>query len=538
MNNLFTNDSVGAMMPILTRRRLLALAGGATVLAASAPGAVAAMQDASAAATPAVATGAGLPIPSTLAGDASPEFRAVADALVDAMQRNRVPGVALGIMAGDREEHATFGVASVASMAPVTAETLFQIGSLTKTFTATAIWHLHDRGALAIDTPVRSLLPDLRTADPAVAEAVQVGNLLDHSAGWYGDEGFETGSGDDALARYIAERLPELPQQFPLGEFFSYNNAGFSLLGRLIEVTTGTTYEAAMQELVCGPLGLADTILDREAVMRRPYADGHYAGPINGRDMVAVQTPLWIPRSVDPAGGFWSTTRDIIRYARFHLAASTTISAPTNVVSPESLLQMQEPVINVPGLPISMGRDWFVQETDGVKVIIHNGDTTGQHTEFFAIPEHNLAFVLLTNGSGGALTALEIVDIVLATYPGLSGLVGKLGLNRVGLAPADTATVDLPQDVLDEYAGHYADLASDYQVTVQDSGLLVQVKTSEEPGTLQPAIAPSPAPDFPVRFEAKDAGLAGGVLRMPFVRDDEGKVGWLSSGLRLIPRVD
>lgn len=516
----------------LSRRRMLALAaGGATALATSERHMAVARQDA--AATPAV----DLPPRRTVAADASPEFRTVADALIEAMQRHQVPGAALGILAGDREEHATFGVASMSSLMPVTPETRFQIGSLSKTITSTAIWHLHDRGAFALDTPVRAVVPNLRTADPEVAEAVQIGNLLDHSAGWYGDEGFETGDGDDAIARFVDERLPELPQQFPLGAFFSYNNAAFSLLGRVIETTTGTSFGPAVRSIVTGPLGLDDTILDRAELLRFPYADGHYAGQVNGRDVLTVQTPLWTPRSVDPAGGFWSTTRDVIRYARFHLSASSGVSSgAASVVSAESLLQMREPAIDVPGLPLSMGRDWFVQDIDGVQVFAHNGDTLGQHTEFFAIPEHQFAFVLLTNGPGGSAAALQAVNAALAAHPGLAGLAGKVGTTWAGLAPADTPTVVLPSETIQEYAGRYADWGTEYTVSASGSGLQIAMETIELPGTLQPAIAPNPPAPFEVSFTGKDAGLAAGIMRVPFVRDDAGKVGWMSFGLRLIPR--
>ena len=321
-------------------------------------------------------TAAEIPLPSTLAADASPEFRAVAEALVAAMREFRIPGAALAILAGDREEHATFGVASLSSLRPVTPDTLFQIGSLTKTYTATAIWRLIDEGALALDAPVRTCLPNLRLSDETTAATVTVANLLDHTAGWYGDEGFDTGSDDDALARYVAERLPVLPQLFPCGAFFSYNNAAFQLLGRLIEVATRTPYNEAMQRLLLRPLSLKDSLLEREAVLRRAYADGHIALPINGRDAVAVQTPLWVPRSIEPAGGIWSTTRDVLRYARLHLGAH---AAPerSSVVQPASLRRMQEPAVPVPGLPVWMGLDWFVQEVDGVRAIMHNGDTLG-----------------------------------------------------------------------------------------------------------------------------------------------------------------
>ncbi|HEX5499949.1 MAG TPA: serine hydrolase domain-containing protein, partial [Thermomicrobiales bacterium] len=350
----------------VSRRRALSLAAGATALAVAAPLRRSAAQ-VTPIASPATAPGtAGTPVasasamppspmPSVLAADASPEFRAVAEALVAAMEAHQVPGAAIGLLAGDREEHATFGVASLSSLRPVTPDTLFQIGSLSKTYTGTAIWHLIDEGALALDKPVRAWIPDLTLMDEAVAAKVTIANLLDHSAGWYGDEGFDTGDDDGAIARYVAERLPHLPQIFPLGEFFSYNNAGFTLLGRLIEVATGTTYNAALESLLLEPLGLADTLLDHAAVLQRPYADGHVALPINGHPAVAVQTPLWVPRSVDPAGGIWSTTRDVLRYGRFHLGVGTA-AGPANIVSPDNLRQMREPAMPVPGFPIQMGR--------------------------------------------------------------------------------------------------------------------------------------------------------------------------------------
>jgi CubicO group peptidase (beta-lactamase class C family) len=522
----------------MTRRRLLALAGGSIAASTIGPKRGAAWQtpEASpAAAAPAIADP---PLPSTLAADASPEFGAVADALVEAMRRNRVPGTALGILFGDREEHATFGVASLNSLAPVSPDTLFQLGSLTKTHTASAIWSLADRGDVSIDAPVRTYIPELTLVDESVAAGVTIGNLLDHSAGWYGDEGFDTGDGDDAIARYVAERLPVLPQIFPLGAFASYNNAGFTLLGRLLEVATGTNYRAALENLLLGPLGLENSLLDHEAVLRRPYADGHLAMQINGHDALTVATPLWLPRSVDPAGGLWSTTRDVIRYARFHLAADESVAGHANIVSPESLLRMREPVLDAPGLGISLGRNWFVQEFEGIRLFQHNGDTLGFHTEFLVVPEHNFAFVLLTNGNGGALTAMEVLDAALALYPGLAGLSGRAGLTRSFLAPPDAPTVDLPTETIDEYIGHYEDPGTAISVASGDDGLEMTVETIIVPGTFQPAIQPLSPPAMPITFLGEDEAVAYGISRFPFVRDGEGNVGWVSSGLRLIPRID
>lgn len=530
MHNPATDQTISPQR--VSRRRLLALAGGAAAAASSARPARLLAQASPSAATP-VATP--LPMPSTLAADASPAFQAVAAALSAAMQHNHIPGAALGILAGDREEHVALGLASLSSLRPVTPDTLFQIGSLAKTYTSTVIWRLIDEGALALDAKVRTYLPDLKLQDEATAAQVAVSNLLDHSAGWYGDEGFDTGDGDDALARYVAERMPQLPQLFPLGAFFSYNNSGFQLLGRLIEVATGTTYNAAMQDLLFAPLGLADTLLDRAAVLQRPYADGHVYLPINGRNALAVQTPLWIPRSTDPAGGIWATTRDVIRYARFHLD-QTAIGGPASIVRPATLKRMQEPVIAVPGLPLRMGRDWFVQEVAGMRAIFHGGDTLSQHTEFVAIPDKNFAFILLTNNDGGgAAAAPAVLDAAFANYPGLGALVGRLGLGHASTIPADTPTVSLPAATLAEYAGRYADPGNIVTMGLNDGSLEATLQEIAQPGAWLPTIAPPPSPrSATIRFVAKDQAV-GGTNVIPFVRDSAGRVGWVAVSLRLIP---
>lgn len=506
-----------------SRRRLLTLAGAATAAAALGPASIAARQDTAATPVAQLPTTPDLPMPSTLAADASPLFRTVTEALVAAMEQSLVPGAAIGLLAGDREEHATFGVASLSSMRPVTPETLFQIGSITKTHTATAIWRLIDEGALALDAPLRTYIPDLTLMDADVAEQVTVSNLLDHTAGWYGDEGFPAGEDDDALARYVAKRLPRLPQLFPLGELFSYNNAAFTVLGRLIEVATGTTYNAAMQSLLLGPLGLDDSLLDQAAVQQRPYADGHVALPINGRLSVAVQTPLWLPRAIGPAGGIWSTTRDLIRYARFHIDRGASAGA-ANVVHPESLALMREPAVDIPGTSLQMGRDWYVQDVDGVRAFFHGGDTLGQHAELVVIPDHDVVLVVLTNGQGGgSVAAAAALDTALVQIPALAPLVGKVGLLPALLVGPDTPTVDLPPAQVDEYAGRYADLGQALTFAPTDEGLELTSETIEEPGGLLPGIMPPPAPPAPVAFLDTDMAVAG-QGRLPFVRDADGRV--------------
>ena len=218
-----------------------------------------------------------------------------------------------------------------------------------------------------------------------VAAEVTVANLLDHSAGWYGDEGFDTGSDDDALARYVAERLPQLPQLFPLGAFFSYNNAAFTLLGRLIEVATGTTYNAALEHFLLGPLGLEDTLLDHEAVRQRPTRTG--TSPCRSMAPGA--------RGADPALGS-SLRRSRGRHLGHDARRAPLRPLPHRCRDGHRSRERRQPGQPAPdagagdsrsGTPMQMGRDWFVQDVAGTRVFFHGGDTLGQHTDFFAIPE-------------------------------------------------------------------------------------------------------------------------------------------------------
>ena len=528
---------------LISRRRALALA--ATVASSAAATRLPLRSAAQATPEATVAIPAGTPVPglathpmpSTLAADASPAFQAVAEALVQAMQEHGVPGAAVGVLWGDREEHATFGVESLSSLRPVTDQTLFQIGSLTKTYPATVIWRLIDQGALSLDMPVRTWLPDLQLQDPEVAAQLTISNLLDHSAGFYGDDVYDTGTSDDYLARYVTERLPALPQEFPLGAYFSYNNVGFTTLGRLIEVTTGTTYNAAMGNLLFGPLGLGRTFLERSAVLEHPYADGHVTMPINGSVVTTVQLPLWLVRSADPAGGIWSTTRDVLRYARFHMASGT-VASPANIVSPESLTQMKEPALPIPGTSIWMGRDWFVWDIDGIRAIGHGGDTLGQHTDFFAVPEYGFAIAVLTNGQPGSAAAFAAVNAAVSQVPELAPLAGKLGLVPALVTPAEATPLNVPATELAEYAGRYANPDTTIDVTVQGEGLEFASTVTSEPDAWHPVLLPPAAhPGQLSLIEPNLAGIPGGA-KVAFVRDADGRVRWVSAGLRLMPRAE
>ena len=231
------------------------------------------------------------------------------------------------------------------------------------------------------------------------------------------------------------------------------------------------------------------------------------------------------------------TERDVLRYARLHLGLEP--PGRTRIVTPASLQAMQEPAAGVPGLELSMGRNWFVEDVDGLRVISHDGDTLGQHAVFVAVPQRRFAFVLLLNGQPGAVAGLAALDEALARYPGLEPLSGGVGPISALLVPADTPAAG-PGGQLrarrEEYAGRYADPGMTETFRTAGSGLERTVEPTPEPGSWQPAIVAPPAGPAAVDFLDRDIAVSGG-MRLPFVRNRDGGVGWVSDGLRLRPRV-
>ena len=461
----------------------------------------------------------------------------MAEALTAAMAAHGVPGATLGILADGREEYATFGLADVASGTPVAAETLFQIGSLNKTYTATAAMRLADEGRLDLDAPLRAYLPGLRLADDEVAGRVTARHLLTHTGGWWGDYFSNAGNGEDAVAIYAEVVLPTLVQIAPLGEHFSYNNAGFVLLGRVVEALTGRTYRGAVGGLVLEPLDLARSTFDPAVVRRQAHATG-YLGPTGEQ---APTDPQFLPRSVDPAGGLWSTAQEQLRYARFHLGDGT--AGGRRLLRQETLRLMQTP--RVPHRRTGAA-------ADGAELV--RGRSGGPAP---ALPRgrHLRAAHRVLDGPGRRLRLRGP-----AQRPARRGDRRPAGLRRgrraSTSAPVRRRTAPVPPaaptpappppptpEQLAPYAGRYRIPSVTVTVRPQDGGLLLTVEPTLVPGQVGPDVSTLMVPEM-LELQARLVGpdLAviteeGLTLPIPFVRRADGSVGWMSLSTRLIPRV-
>lgn len=442
-------------------------------------------------------------------------------------ERLDVPGVAVGVYHDGVEHYAFHGVTSVENPLPVDENTLFQIGSTTKTFTATAIMRLVDDGSIDLHAPVRRYLPELRLRDEAVAANVTVLQLLNHTAGWQGDVFADLGNGDDALARYAAA-MADLQQESPLGATVSYNNASLSLAGRVVEQVTGKTYEQAVRDLVLDPLGLQHSFLFPAEVMTRRFAVGHTRHPDG---TITVSRGWALPRAVNPAGGIASNAADQVAWIRFHLGDGTAPDG-TKLLPADRLAEMREPTADMVGSALGdhVGISWLLRDVDGARLANHGGSTLGQYSEFVTVPERKFGITAFTNcGPNGGELLEELRRFALYEY--------------AGIVDSPPEPVDLTAAQLAPFVGRYDTRAMICRITADGGRLLAHSEpTPEILSELGEDADDSDEPPIPLALLGADSdqfivpdGPAKG-MKGYFVRGDDGAVSGVHLGGRLATR--
>lgn len=342
------------------------------------------------------------------AGDAAAPRPAAIDAAhwqrrLDALAKlHRVPGAQLGIMRlleGREPEVVTAATGTlnrnISTGAPVTKDAIFQIGSISKVWTASVIMRLVDEGRFSLDTKVKDLIPELNLLDPELQDGITVRHLLTHTSGLDGDIFTDTGRGDDAVEKYVGV-LDTAGTNHPLGATWSYCNSGFSLLGRIIEITTGMTWDAAMAELLYQPLGLDHTVTLPEDAILYAAAVGH----VEAGDEQIV-TPAWLlPRSIGPAGLITSRVEDVLAFARLHMCGGVADDG-TRLLAEDTVAEMQAFQAEVPDKHVlgdSWGLGWIRFDWNGERLYGHDGNTLGQAAFLRIHPGSGVAVTLLTNG--------------------------------------------------------------------------------------------------------------------------------------------
>lgn len=390
--------------------------------------------------------------------------------IVDAHRiEDHIPGVSLAVgLAGEVVEYAT-GVVNVDTGVETTPDSLFQIGSITKTFTAALVMQLVDESLVNLDKPVRTYVPEFSVADLGATETLTVRQLLCHTGGFDGDVFEDFGRGDDAVTRYVAA-LKNREQIFAPGQRYSYCTAGYCVLGRLVERLRGvSSWDAALRTHLIEPLGLAHTVsLPEEAVLFRT-AVGHVDLPRGGAAEQRVAPAPQFPRATAPAGAAaCSSARDLITWARLHLCGGVAPDG-TRVLSAASIAAMQETHAVLPGFEDgsprqTWGLGWQLTDYEGGRVFGHSGATIGQSAMLEVAPETGAAYALLTNG-GAPMRMIHAIRT--RVFRALAGI----EVPPRPKPPSRSATVDPHR-----FVGRYHDASMYYDIRqADDGGLIVEV---------------------------------------------------------------
>ena len=437
-------------------------------------------------------------------------FRKLSQKIITEMKRLSIPGVALGVWHKGRELSDGFGITSIENPLPVTSDTLFQVGSISKTFTGTILMQLAEQGKFDLDAPARTYIKDLKLRDKNVEKQVTVRNLLTHTGGWVGDYFNDFGNGDDALSKMVKD-IAHLPQVMPLGKIWSYNNTGFNIASRLIEVITGKPYEQAAQEMLLDPLGLKMSFFfPSDILITHRFVVGHY----NEGKKSFVSRPWAIGRAGNGVGGVVSTVKDLLAYARFHMGNGN------RIIKRKSLEAMRAPQISAGGRG-QMGITWFINKSGPIMRYSHGGATNGQQAMFMFIPEKDFALAILTNNDNGGVLNNAIVNLALEAYFDVKITTPK---------PIKVNAAELK-----EYAGSYRIGTEAFDLKIKDDQLIFHHIPLG--GFPTPDSPPGPAmPLMRVAFYEKDQAI---VLDEPmkngvgdFIRDEKGRVQFFRIGGR------
>ncbi|SDK77998.1 CubicO group peptidase, beta-lactamase class C family [Actinopolyspora mzabensis] len=376
--------------------------------------------------------------------------------LPELARRHGVPGAAVGVLADDQVAEAAAGELNLRTGVPATADSLFQIGSVTKLWTSTLVMQLVEEGLIELDAPVTRYLPDFRLAEERAGAGITVRQLLTHTSGIYGDAFVPTTRDEDAVRRYVDDVVPTLPQDLPSGEGMSYSNSGFAVLGRIAEVVRAKPFTQLLREHIGTPLGLRNWAVTPEEALLHRTAVGH----VPGGDGTSEPAPFWnLPASLAPAGTVLAMApRELLAFAGAYLDGGGKLLDPATV---ERMWRPHIPVPDIGMLGGHFGLGWMVFDWDGQRVVGHDGGTYGQSCSLRVLPEAGIALASHANGGENAAFHREVV--------------ARIAERLVGLRPPQLPTPPERPEEVDptRFAGRFDSSTMSLEVSVRPDGSAV-----------------------------------------------------------------
>jgi serine-type D-Ala-D-Ala carboxypeptidase/endopeptidase len=314
--------------------------------------------------------------------------------------RKRHGGAAAAFVSPDEALFQSYGKISASDASPPNENTIFEIGSITKVFTAILLCRLARDGALELDQPLRNFLPGFeRLPDwitpralsthtsglPRIPDGIKIADMANPYAK----------IGEEELRQWVDARKSFAPQT--PGKM-AYSNLGVGLLGLALGKIHGAGYRAALQEHVLGPLAMkdTDTVLSAEKRPRAAQPHGRF-----GR-----KVPVWDFDALAGCGALKSTAADLVLFSKAVIAAANGGSGPLSEAISRSL-EIQVPG-SKPFIPdVCLGWLRLKDKTSGIGIYHHDGGTGGSSSSLFICPEKKFAILCLANTKSGVMTAIR-----------------------------------------------------------------------------------------------------------------------------------
>lgn len=394
------------------------------------------------------------------------------DALVEGeMTAKQVPGLALAVVKDGAVVYSrTYGFRDLERQLPVTPQTLFRIGSVTKSMTAAAAGILVSEGRLDLDQPVREYLPEFRLRDAFATERLTTRDMLSHRSGlprhdmvWFHE---------NLPREEYVRRLRFLEPSADLRSRFQYNNLIYTASGYLIGRIAGTTWEQFVAQRLFAPLGMTATSVSMDGFLAAPDHAAGYGDDDAGK---VARIPDTTVDAIAPAGAVTSSLEDMTRYLQMYLNGGKSADG-RQILTGKVLDEMQSPATLVP-VPsrfeeigaMHYGLGLFVSTYRGHRHVYHTGAYEGFNASLSWLPDQRIGVVILanhnlllnlmqviTNRAFDSLLQQDIIDWRAKLGPGEPGARSPTADGKAATAPKRSAApVAKPARPLAEYVGRY-----------------------------------------------------------------------------------
>lgn len=412
----------------------------------------------------------------------------VKDNIKERVDKGIHPGIVVGVIEGDKSSYYSYGVKEMTTKDPVDEHSVFEIGSISKTFTGILLADMVVKGKMKLDDPIQNYLPQGVTAPTRNGAMIKLVNLSNHTSSLPRmPDNFNPANPANPFADYTEKQVYDFLQSYQLsrdvGSQYEYSNYAAGLLGLILATKNGKSYDALMIDVIAKPLGMENTSISLTSVMKKNLAIGYQGGePVENWDII----------SLAGAGGIRSTTVDMVSYVRANMGISKSNLYPAMQLSQQNTRGASE----VP----KVGLGWHIADADFGEIIWHNGGTGGYRTFAGFIKGGNKGVVVMTNSN------ISIDDI------GMHILNPKVPLTSP--APPNTNSIkeiDIDPKILDTYVGKY-ELTPGFVITIVRDGNQLKAQATAQP-------------QFPVFARAENVFFYKVVeAQLTFNKNDDGTV--------------